>query len=123
MGAGYGRLPTLNFSKPFGASAAISRRRRQGTNSRLNPSDRGRAQTVVSAADLTEAVFRFEELRSVTTLFTAVERFDPSCDERWQGYIEWSGLGQLQEVVSLDGILCPNFFDKLIERRLATQRP
>ena len=51
----------------------------------------------------------------MTTLFTAVERFDPSCDERWQGYIEWSGLGQLQEVVSLDGILCPNFFDKLIE--------
>jgi len=50
----------------------------------------------------------------VTTLFTAVARFDPSCGERWQSYIEWSGLGQLQEVASLDGILCPNFFDKLI---------
>jgi len=51
----------------------------------------------------------------MTTLFTAVERFDPSCGERWRSYIEWSRLRQLREVISLDGVLCPNFFQDLID--------
>jgi hypothetical protein len=38
--------------------------------------------------------------------FIAAERFDPS-DARWGKYIAWSGLEQLDEVVSLDGTLCP----------------
>lgn len=49
------------------------------------------------------------------THFTAVQRFDPSCGEPWQSYIAWSGLGQLREVVSLDGVLCPSFFSELTE--------
>ncbi len=45
---------------------------------------------------------------------TAVHRFDPECaGERWRDYIAWSGLEQLREVVSLDQLLCPNFFESL----------
>jgi hypothetical protein len=43
----------------------------------------------------------------MTPWFTATERFDPS-DERWGKYIARSGLEQLDEVVSLDGTLCPS---------------
>ncbi|RRH95804.1 hypothetical protein EH240_24025 [Mesorhizobium tamadayense] len=40
-------------------------------------------------------------------LYIATEKFDPSHGTGWGEYIEWSGLTQLTEVVSLDGILCP----------------
>lgn len=46
-------------------------------------------------------------------MYTAVERFDPSCGERWRKYIEWSALTQLREVVSLDGMLCPSVLGDL----------
>ena len=39
-------------------------------------------------------------------LFIVTERFDPRCGARWQSYVAWSGLTQLTELVSLDGILC-----------------
>jgi hypothetical protein len=42
----------------------------------------------------------------MTPWFIATERFDPS-DARWGKYIAWSSLEQLDEVVSLDGTLCP----------------
>ncbi|MBW9065696.1 hypothetical protein JNB71_20535 [Rhizobium herbae] len=42
-----------------------------------------------------------------TALYIAVERFDPSKGSQWRDYIVWSGLTQLDEVVSLDGMLCP----------------
>lgn len=46
--------------------------------------------------------------------YTAVHRFDPECaGERWRDYIAWSGLEQLREVISLDQLLCPNFFESL----------
>jgi len=44
---------------------------------------------------------------------SAVKRFDPSVGEGWSKYIAWSGLTQLREVVSLDGILCPTIFQQL----------
>lgn len=47
--------------------------------------------------------------------YTAVEAFDPTFGEVWTGYIAWSGLTQLEEVVSLDGSLCPSVIRKLIE--------
>ena len=47
-------------------------------------------------------------------VYSAVKRFDPACGEPWQKYIEWSGLTQLREAVSLDGILCPTVFQELI---------
>lgn len=38
--------------------------------------------------------------------FIATERFD-TLSSGWQKYIAWSGLTQLEEVVSLDSSLCP----------------
>jgi hypothetical protein len=43
----------------------------------------------------------------MTPWFIATEQFTPERGERWDGYIRWSGLTQLHEVVSLDGMLCP----------------
>lgn len=39
-------------------------------------------------------------------LYTARKCFGPENDN-WARYIDWSGLGQLREVVSLDTMLCP----------------
>ena len=46
-------------------------------------------------------------------IYSAVERFDPACGQRWQDFIKWSGLTHLREVVSLDTILCPTIFEEL----------
>ena len=41
-------------------------------------------------------------------IYSAVQRFDPTCNDKWTNFIEWCGLTQLQEVISLDSILCPS---------------
>lgn len=41
-------------------------------------------------------------------LYSAVQRFDPTCGDNWTEFINWCGLTQLREVVSLDIILCPS---------------
>ena len=46
-------------------------------------------------------------------VYTAVKRFDLGCGEAWRKFIEWSGLTQLREVVSLDLMLCPTAFGEL----------
>jgi hypothetical protein len=46
-------------------------------------------------------------------LFVAKRPFDPSIGDRWDGYVAWSGLSQLREVVSLDGMLCPTVPEEL----------
>lgn len=38
--------------------------------------------------------------------FIATEKFGPKDADKWRAYIEWSGLFQLTELVSLDSILC-----------------
>ena len=43
----------------------------------------------------------------LTPWFIATERFTPAEGEKWDKYVAWSGLKQLDEVVSLDGLLCP----------------
>jgi hypothetical protein len=43
----------------------------------------------------------------MTPWFIAKEPFTPRSGDAWTKYIEWSGLTQLKEVVSLDGLLCP----------------
>jgi hypothetical protein len=48
-------------------------------------------------------------------VYSAVKRFDPGCGEAWPKFIEWSGLTQLREVVSLDLILCPTVFGELTD--------
>ena len=42
----------------------------------------------------------------MTPWFIATEKFDQT-NAGWEKYITWSGLEQLDEVVSLDGSLCP----------------
>ncbi len=48
-------------------------------------------------------------------VFTAVGVFDPSSGDAWAKFVGWSGLTHLREVVSLDIMLCPNFFQDLVE--------
>jgi hypothetical protein len=43
----------------------------------------------------------------VTPWFIATETFGPGDSEGWTKYLEFAKLPQLEEVVSLDGILCP----------------
>jgi hypothetical protein len=45
--------------------------------------------------------------------FTATEPFSPERGDSWVNYIEWSGLTQLKEVVSLDLTLCPPLLKKI----------
>ena len=49
----------------------------------------------------------------MTPLFVARERFGPADGDRWFKYIEWSGLTQLQEVVTLDSRLCPSVLPEI----------
>ncbi len=46
-------------------------------------------------------------------IYSAVKRFDPGCGEAWRKFIAWSGLTQLQKVISLDVMLCPTVFQNL----------
>ena len=48
----------------------------------------------------------------ITPWFLATERFDPT-SASWGKYIAWSGLEQLDEVVSLDASLCPTVLPKI----------
>jgi hypothetical protein len=45
--------------------------------------------------------------------FIATERFTPSSGEVWEKYVSWSGLRQLEEVVSLDPMLCPTLLPEV----------
>lgn len=43
----------------------------------------------------------------MTPWFTARKRFDPADGDTWDKYVAWSGLSQLDELISLDFSLCP----------------
>ncbi len=47
-------------------------------------------------------------------LFVAKRSFGPAQGEKWLDYVEWSGLRQLREVVSLDQLLCPTVPAELV---------
>jgi len=47
--------------------------------------------------------------------FIATEKFGPSKGEAWRKYLTWSGLAHLQELVSLDPILCPPILSAIRE--------
>lgn len=49
----------------------------------------------------------------MTPLFIATEPFTSKDGEKWASYISWSGLTQLDEVVSLDGMLCPTLLPEI----------
>ena len=44
--------------------------------------------------------------------FVATDKFDKS-DVSWAKYIAWSGLKQIDEIVSLDSSLCPTVLPDL----------
>lgn len=48
----------------------------------------------------------------MTPWFIATEKFDRS-NRRWEKYVAWSGLTQLDEVVSLDASLCPTVLPEI----------
>jgi hypothetical protein len=43
--------------------------------------------------------------------FIATQQFTPE-DKSWKKYVEWSGLTQLKELISLDSALCPTILPK-----------
>lgn len=51
-------------------------------------------------------------VEAVTPAFVAVERFNPS-DPSWAKFVEWSGLTQLDELISLDSMLCAPVLKKM----------
>jgi hypothetical protein len=48
----------------------------------------------------------------VTPWFIATRPFTPESGEQWQGFVRWSGLTQLTELVSLDSYLCPALLEE-----------
>jgi hypothetical protein len=40
--------------------------------------------------------------------YIATNRLGPHKGEEWDRYVKWSGLTQLRELVSLDGMICPH---------------
>lgn len=46
-------------------------------------------------------------LSRINPWYVAIKPFNPLCGKSWTGYIEWSGLKHLKEVMSLDVSLCP----------------
>lgn len=48
-------------------------------------------------------------------LFIATRKFDPSCGKKWDDYVIWTGLSHLNEVVSLDILLCPTVLPEILD--------
>jgi hypothetical protein len=48
-------------------------------------------------------------------LYIAVSKFDPEDKDRWDSYVEWSGLTQIHELISFDPMLCSNVVDDLVD--------
>ncbi len=98
--------PTIHFGREearcIGLDAMVKNKRAAG-----------RTKDLADAEALEEV--RTRQLRSGSSdrvLYTALERFDASSPS-WSEYIQWSGLTQLREVVSLDGSLCPSAIGEL----------
>lgn len=45
--------------------------------------------------------------------YIAVQQFGPSSGKKWDEYLEWSKLSQLNELISLDIMLCPPIIERL----------
>jgi hypothetical protein len=48
-----------------------------------------------------------------SVVYTAVQRFDPETRSDWSKFIASMGPAHLREVISLDALLCPTFFQHL----------
>ena len=64
-------------------------------------------------------LFSFAKLKDDAKLiehwYIAVGKFDPLDGDSWTKYIEWSGLRQLRQVISLDHVLCPPLIEDLVD--------
>jgi hypothetical protein len=49
----------------------------------------------------------------MTLMYAACRKFGPASGERWTSYLDWSGLHEVREIISLDALLCPNLIDDL----------
>ncbi len=47
--------------------------------------------------------------------YSVLQRFDPSCGDKWKNFIAWSRLTQFREVISMDRQLCPTVFRDLTD--------
>jgi hypothetical protein len=47
------------------------------------------------------------------TWYVALEPFGPEAGGKWTSYLDWAKLRQLEELVSLDDILCPRIIQNL----------
>lgn len=45
--------------------------------------------------------------------FIATEPFNPTNGEAWGKYVRWSGINHLEEIVSLDPLLCPTVLSEM----------
>jgi hypothetical protein len=48
-------------------------------------------------------------------IYLASSRFGPPAREQWQKYINWYGCHSLNEVVTMDQMLCPNLVERLTD--------
>jgi len=49
----------------------------------------------------------------MTPWFIATETFGAADGDKWTGYVKWSGLSQLDELISLDSMLCPTLLPEI----------
>jgi hypothetical protein len=49
----------------------------------------------------------------MTPWFIALKTFGPADGDKWFSYVQWSGLRQLEELISLDQILCPTLLPEI----------
>lgn len=48
-------------------------------------------------------------------VFAACRKFDSNCGDEWSRFVHWSGFHHIEEIVSVDTILCPSLIDTLID--------
>lgn len=74
-------------------------------------SDRGGYRTSLDGLQVASC-----QVSEMTPLFIAKELFGRANRESWNGYVEWSGLRHLDEVVALDSMLCPSVLPNMEDR-------
>ena len=52
-------------------------------------------------------------LAPIEPWFIATEPFTPENGTKWRDYVAWSGIEQLEELVSLDSMLCPTLLPRI----------
>ncbi|MCB9784559.1 MAG: hypothetical protein H6751_16460 [Candidatus Omnitrophica bacterium] len=48
-------------------------------------------------------------------VFTAVQRLSPADPKKWESYLTWAGISDVEEMISFDEVLCPEVLGELQE--------